>query len=239
MRRFIRVTAGLWLLIVILLVAVLVVGHVVGRDRGIIAFQSGRVGDTDIYLYDVQTRISHNLTHQPGRPQLWAHFLADSNVTSNDTPASDHVLPVWSPDGRYVAFIAWSNGVAWSSSDAEIYVIDLITGQLRNMTNDPGSYTLPVWSPDGTQLAFVSRRSHPHTIISVIDIESGNIRELTNRSYTSTFPSWSPDSRHIVFQARPGRYWDLYMIDLETGETRKLTNSTSDDLNPMWSAARP
>jgi hypothetical protein len=66
MRRLIRVTAGIWLLIVITLTAVLVAGRILSGRSEMIAFQSGRMADTDIFLLDVPTGITHNLTRQPG-----------------------------------------------------------------------------------------------------------------------------------------------------------------------------
>jgi Tol biopolymer transport system component len=234
MRRFIRMTAGTWLLIVILLAVVLVAGQALSNRSEVIAFQSGRMGETDIYLYDMLTGVSHNLTRQPGRAQILP-LLSDGDTAEyptqpqrNVSQGSD-VSPALSPDGRRLAFVSYRDG------NAEIYLLDLLTGQLRNLTNHPAPDTSPVWSPDGTQVAFESTRNG-YQCISVIDLETGIIRDLTDHAYASQSPTWSPDSRRIVFQSKHDRYWNLYMIDLETGETRSLTNSNSDDVNPVWAA---
>jgi Tol biopolymer transport system component len=238
MRRLIRAIAGLWLLIVILLVAVLVVGHVVSRDRGIIAFQSGRVGDTDIYLYDVPTGVMHNVTRPPGRTPSSQRLLSDG-VTAEYPTQPQHfvsqgsdVSPAWSPDGTRLAFVSYRDG------NPEIYLLDLRSSQLRNLTNYPGSDSSPVWSPDGTTIAFETLREG-YWGIWLAELETGTVRPLTEGGYASQSPTWSPDGRRIVFQSKRGRYWDLYMIDLDTGEIRNLTNSPSDALNPVWSAAWP
>jgi Tol biopolymer transport system component len=238
MRRFIRVTTRIWLLIVILLAAVMIIGHVLGRDSGLIAFQSGRIGDTDIYLYDVPTGISHNLTRQPGRTPSSQRLLRDGNTAEYPTQPQhfvsqgSDVSPVWSPDGTRLAFVSFRDG------NSEIYLLDLRTGQLRNLTNYPGSDASPVWSPDGSMIAFESLREG-YWGIWLAELEMGTVRPLTEGGYASQSPTWSPDGGGIVFQAKRGRYWDLYMIDLETGEMRNLTNSAIDDVNPVWSAVWP
>jgi hypothetical protein len=56
MRSFIRIVLGMWLLVVILLAAALVSGHVLGSD-GLITFQSPGKGSIDLFLLDVPTRI--------------------------------------------------------------------------------------------------------------------------------------------------------------------------------------
>jgi Tol biopolymer transport system component len=233
MRRFVRVIAGIWLLMVILLAAVMVAGHALGGGR-IIAFQSGRIGDTAVYLYDVPTGMTHNLTRLPGRTQT-QRVLRDGNTTEfpthpqRFTNQGSDVSPAWSPDGRQLAFVSYRDG------NAEIYLLDLPTGSLRNLTNHPAPDTSPVWSPDGTQLAFESSR-YGYWSIWLADLETGTIRALIGHTYPSQSPTWSPDGRQIVFQSKHDRYWNLYMIDLETGETRSLTNSNSDDVNPVWAA---
>jgi Tol biopolymer transport system component len=243
MRRLIQVLSGIWFLITILLTVVLVAGQVLSGSAEMIVFQSQRESHADIYLLDVPTGITRNLTRQPGRMQPLRPGSDDDTAEYPAQPQRfigqwSDVSPALSPDGRQLAFVSYRDG------NSEIYLLDLHTGSLRNLMNHPGADSSPVWSPppvwspDGTHLAFESTRNGNRGI-SVIDVETGIIRDLTGHSYASQSPTWSPDSQRIVFQARRGRYWNLYMIDLETGETRTLTNSASDDHNPAWTTAWP
>ena len=64
-------------------------------------------------------------------------------------PASD---PVWSPDGRKIAFVRLNTRLG-------VYVINADGSGMRNLTPKPvGTYASPAWSPDGRKIAFVRPR---------------------------------------------------------------------------------
>jgi TolB protein len=50
----------------------------------------------------------------------------------------DDISPTWSPDGRQLAFVSWRTGYA------DIYLLNLRNGQLRNLTNRSGMDIAPV-----------------------------------------------------------------------------------------------
>ena len=56
--------------------------------------------------------------------------------------------PVWSPNGRRIAFSSERDG------NPEIYVMNAQGGDQTRLTNDPAEDTNPTWSPDGTKIAF-------------------------------------------------------------------------------------
>ncbi len=70
--------------------------------------------------------------------------------------------PIWSPDGRYVAFVQLDQPVtfdgdyvilAWSN----VCVVDTITGQITRLSSfEKREANYPTWSPDGRFVAFVS-----------------------------------------------------------------------------------
>jgi Tol biopolymer transport system component len=68
--------------------------------------------------------------------------------------------PVWSPDGKKVAFARRQHD-HW-----EIYVVDADGGNVRRLTSTPtlpdgtaGSSVSPAWSPDGKSIAFLTNRT--------------------------------------------------------------------------------
>ena len=56
----------------------------------------------------------------------------------------------WSPDGRFIA-------VSRGDGDFEIFVVDVASGEARNLTHNEGVHDQwPVWSPDSRHLAYLS-----------------------------------------------------------------------------------
>ena len=61
--------------------------------------------------------------------------------------------PVWSPDGKKIAFSSDQSG------NYDIWIVDLETWHLQQITSHANLDVKPAWSPDGEKIAFVSMRS--------------------------------------------------------------------------------
>ncbi|MFO3798148.1 MAG: TolB family protein, partial [Anaerolineales bacterium] len=77
-----------------------------------------------------------------------------------DTPIEYHwrlytAQPVWSPDGRRIAFVAPGVG---AEKNADIFIINADGSGLFNLTQHPADDFQPAWSPDGRYIAFVTTR---------------------------------------------------------------------------------
>jgi len=64
--------------------------------------------------------------------------------------SADESRPLYSPDGRQLAFNSNRNG------GLDIFIMDLGTGDVRRLTNDASSEQLNGWSPDGAWVYFSS-----------------------------------------------------------------------------------
>ena len=63
--------------------------------------------------------------------------------------------PVWSPDGKRIAFAADRKG---DHVKFDIYVMDADGGNQQKLTNNRGWDSSPSWSPDSKRIAFMSDR---------------------------------------------------------------------------------
>ena len=81
---------------------------------------------------------AHLFAYVPGKMPL-------TRITSGDW---DDITPAPSPNGEKIAFASNRNGF-W-----DLYLLDLASGNVTQLTNTPQYEGAPTWSPDGSFLAF-------------------------------------------------------------------------------------
>ena len=93
--------------------------------------------------------------------------------------------PAWSPNGQLLAF-SWRR----PSGNYDIYVMDMATHDLVELTRDAGRNERPSWAPDGRHLVFESTRGGRRHIWSMLADGTG-VRQLTTQGDNES-PNWSP-----------------------------------------------
>ena len=177
----------------------------------LVAFETYRDGQGEIYLLDVRAGAVMNLTRHP----------------------ADDRAPAWRPNGQALAFESHRDG-NW-----EIYVLDLTDGSLLRLTDNLAYDGAPSWSPDGTAIAFESYRDGNLEIYTLSvgqgQTEQGQ-RRLTDDPAGDYGPAWSPDGTAIAFTSWRDGNKEIYLIPAEGGEARNLTQNPADDEDPTWTA---
>jgi Tol biopolymer transport system component len=114
------------------------------------------------------------------------------------------VDPIWSPDGRQIAFDHLP-GFPKSSPEEGLYIVNTSclqdTSTCMNLAQGPleGSFLCPEcmdWSPNGRFLAFIELGK-----IKVLDSETAQIREIKipEADYDPESLAWSPDGNWIAY----------------------------------------
>jgi dipeptidyl aminopeptidase/acylaminoacyl peptidase len=173
--------------------------------------------------------------YDDGRPtQLW---LVSADGTGTPRRLSDghsvDLAPAWSPDGSQIVFVANGRGEAdpgFHRND-DLWVVNVRTGQIRQLTNTVGSEVRPVWSPDGQWIAYLATRRKWATYDSMaedfhvwmIPAAGGVARELNAQLDRRTRSvAWFPDSRRILFTAQDRGRVLPYQVSIEGGESQPL-----------------
>ena len=235
----------------------------VSPDGRYVAFVSSRnLFTTDIYIADANTgRIIKRLGGPQSDPHFddisfinssggWSpdgnHFAfivyadGDNEIAILDTRSTEverriklgdigalsHIS--WSPNGRTLAIAGQKGGIS------DLYLLDLDSQTLRQITNDRYADIQPAWSPDGKTLAFATDRGPTTDFnimkfsplqIATMDVESGRITvhsPFPNAPHNIN-PQWTPDGRELYFISDPEGVPDIFRLNLGSGEVRRVT----------------
>jgi dipeptidyl aminopeptidase/acylaminoacyl peptidase len=106
--------------------------------------------------------------------------------------------PQISPDGKHLCFEVTRFDVTENKSNADLYVLDLATREMRRLTTSPKSDTNPRWSPDGKRIGFLSARDGDSQV-HAIPVDGGEPQKLTAVTGGVSNFAWSPNGTHVSF----------------------------------------
>lgn len=153
--------------------------------------------------------------------------------------AGGSTTPVWSPDGRRIAFVYDGFGFQPPS----INVIDADGGNYTELvfTGSYDNYFGTIdWSPDGSKIIFsmwdaIIRREN----IYVMNADGSGQTVLTNTGGHNFHPKWSPDGSRIAFSSGDGDLafasTGIYVMHADGSNRIMVTNSFAHNEYPSWS----
>jgi hypothetical protein len=147
--------------------------------------------------------------------------------------------PDISPDGKTVAFAGLRNAVA------DIFTIDLESGDIKNLTNDPFGDYGPTWAPDGKSIVYLARVSGNDKLFR-LDMATGKKTQLTFGTHddggaqfidadTLVFPSTAVDPNQPISPeiAKNGNIYNVWTLNLKTNELKQYTDALGGNVSPV------
>jgi TolB protein len=159
------------------------------------------------------------------RPGIWV-IDPNNGRKRRLTGSSLDGAPLWSHDGRRLAFIR-GDAVWIMNADG--------SGQRRLVSSEGSEETGELrWSPDDRMLAFTRRQGDRD--IFVVTAAGNRLRNLTaNSRLRDSCPSWSPDGRTIAFSSDRSGSTEIYLMNRDGGSQRRLGQITTANACPVWS----
>jgi Tol biopolymer transport system component len=142
--------------------------------------------------------------------------------------------PVWSPDGRQIAYTRDLGG-------SGIYVINADGTGERRLSPVPGMDTTPDWSPDGKQIVCTRLLSPPEpgappplTEIRVMNADGSGSHVILRPTRFSIEPRWSVRGQIVFASLMHGSQLEIYRMNADgTGLVQLTFTGISSD--PRWS----
>jgi hypothetical protein len=185
-------------------------------------------------------RIAYFARREKGKPLFLQNILTRDveqrlDMSSVDDPES----PDFSPDGKTVAFSALRDGVG------DIFLVNVASGEITNITKDAFADYGPTYSPDGKYIVYVARVSGNEKLFR-IDLDSGKKTQLTFGTHddsaaqfldadTLVFSSTATDPGQPIEPdvARNGNIYNIWTLNMKSGELKEYTDALGGNLSPV------
>jgi dipeptidyl aminopeptidase/acylaminoacyl peptidase len=168
--------------------------------------------------YTVRTK---DLENDRSETRLWMVSISGGEALPMTAKGSSVWRPRWSPDGKYLTFMASSRG-----QGSQVFTLDLRGGERVQLTSVKQGLEGYEWSPDGKRLVLLIRDQKPsqeedpgpwvidrlkfkedyvgylnrlRAHLYVYNLETKATVQITSGDYEDYSPAWSPDGSVIVF----------------------------------------
>jgi serine/threonine protein kinase len=165
-----------------------------------------RFPDPDVWIYDLERGALRRITFAPGEDEL----------------------PVWSPDGKRIAFA--SNG------RQQAFVIPADgSGQEEPLIRNDSHFHLQSWSPDGKLIAYERLGSAARWEIWMLPMEGEHKPyPYLQGQFSELHPAFSPDGKWLAYTSGESGRPEVY-VQRFPGPGEKIQVSTDGGIYPVWS----
>ncbi|MFQ5856599.1 MAG: hypothetical protein ACE5LU_13255, partial [Anaerolineae bacterium] len=163
----------------------------ISPDGRFLAYATEAPGNRTIHVVDLETKealISIPTEGWDGPPDMGAG------------------LPAWSPDSREIVFRGDDRQI-----NADIFVLNIETGNLRQLTDGAAFDTWPSFPPDGQWILFETNRAGSDDIF-VMNREGSQITPVIAWPTIEQTPAWSTDGKYILFSSNADGDSDIYRV---------------------------
>lgn len=195
-----------------------------------VVFQSNRSGTNQIWKMNRDGSGAVQLTHDNG---------------------NGAETPVWSPDGRLIAYASYLE-----DGNNDVFVMQADGSDKKRVTNGPGYDGHPHWSADGSRVVFNSDRDTPDRSASWSDrwhdiwsarVDGSDLTKHTDCKSVCTYGSFSPNGQFVLYRKvdnTPGTNWrmeaddknsEIYVARRDGSDPRNIASHPAFDGWPLWS----
>ncbi len=160
--------------------------------------------------------------------QIWLYDLSRDTLTRFTFEGTNNQSPVWTPDGKRIAFYSNKGGPAniwWQLADG--------SGGLEQLTTTQYPQIPRSWSPDGKTLAFHENNPTTKKDIWVLRLSDRKAEPFLRTPFNEGGPVFSPDGHWIAYISDESGRPEIYVQPFP-GPGGKWQISTEGGNEPAW-----
>jgi len=162
-----------------------------------------------------------------GKRDIWVWNLVHKTLERLTFEGNDYAAPLWTPDGKRIAFNLVEKGIYWKAADGGGKEELLVSGS--SILSCPFS-----WASNGKEM-IVMNWSNGYDIAMLPMEGDRKYRSLLNRNYNEAQPHISPDGRWMAYTSNESGQNQIYVRPFPEVESGRWQISTSGADSPLWS----
>ncbi len=142
------------------------------------------------------------------------------HLTSNTPKDQMNTGPVWSKDGKWIAYTQHEA----KGTNSNVLVAEVATSQSTLLTPHDGEqlYSVSAFAPDGKSLLITSNATNGYENAGLLDIASKKIRWLTHDKWEINAVDFSSDGKQVSWTGNVDGNTDIFIHDLVSGKSTSL-----------------
>jgi serine/threonine-protein kinase len=162
---------------------------------------------------------------------IWVWDVRGQTLTRTTFDGAQDQVPVWTPDGRRIAFRSNRDGqfnLFWRAADG--------TGSEERLTKSATAPVPTTFSPDGTRLVLHETVAGTASDIAALELMgTRNVVALVQTQFSEFYADVSPDGRWIAYQSHESGSNHIFVRPFPNAQTGRWQVSTSGGRHPAWS----
>jgi Tol biopolymer transport system component len=182
---------------------------------------TARLFEADGSAFGIPTPDGKSVVYTLGKGGKFTLWLWNRETKAHRQLTKDgfEVLPILSGEaihGNRLIYRSFRTGTD------DLWLLDLASGETKQLTQDVGDDRLPKWAPDGSRFVFLSNRGG-QTDLWVMTVGENDVQRVTNDTFEEFDVVWTPDGTSLLVSV-PQHHQHLFSVPVAGGVPTALTS---------------
>lgn len=173
------------------------------------------------------------VSERSGVPQIWLLDVTSGETTQLTDIPDGACQPDWSPDARQIVFTSPCTAKRVRYPGSRLIILEIESGTMTSLPTSLEGDFYPAWSPDGEWIAYTTLVNGKSQLVKIY-LKGLSMVKLSDGSFHDSSPAWSPDGSRLAF-VRIHSYAQIWLMDADGENAAQFTLSGMiDNSNPAW-----